>query len=102
MWFDGSHKLQRTEKFEYYADGTIKSEEVDDLFGNQYFRKKFDVIGDVLEAYHHKKGFFENLEIYQYDNDGKKIKQEKYSIKISKKTLKQQIFYDYKAGKINF
>ncbi|WP_456440484.1 hypothetical protein [Caldithrix abyssi] len=102
LWFDGSHKLQRTEKFEYYTDGTIKSEEVDDLFGNQYFRKKFDVKGNVLEASHLKQEFFENLEIYRYDNEGKKVLQEKYSIKFSKKTLKQQIFYEYKDGKIKF
>lgn len=95
FWFDSQGKVQRTEYFEYYPNGHLKTEVVNDIFGQHFFRKKFNSAGQVFTSYHLKQDHFEKLELYFYDVDGKKIKQEKYAINSNQKFLEQKIIYRY-------
>ncbi len=95
FWYDAQGKNQRTEYFEYHQNGQLKAEVVNDIFGQQFFRKKFNVRGQILTAYHLYLNYFETIEIYYYDDNGNKLKQKKYSIKGNQKFPEQKIMYFY-------
>lgn len=95
FWYDSQGKIQRTEFFEYYDSGQLKTEVVNDIFGQQFFRKKFNAQGQILRSYHLYRDHFEKMELHFYDDTEKKLRQEKYSIKHNKTVLEQQILFQY-------